>query len=218
MALENATATQAAQYSDVISYLCEKDYANEAVTIASGQDLEVGAVIGQILTATETHAGNTGNGVLGSVTFGSKATPGLYTLTCTATASNAGTFKLTTPAGETVPQLLTVAVTYTSDHLNVTLADGATDFIVGDKFLITVAGGNFKALDQTATDGTQTAYGILLANIDATSAAIKSAAVVRGEVIINTDGLKWNNTITTAQKNVAIAQMKRNGLVFRNGV
>lgn len=218
MALENSTATQAAQYSDVISYICEKDYSNEVVTIASGQDLEVGAVLGQILTSSETHAGNTGNGVLGSVTFGSKAMAGIYTLTCTVAATNAGTFKLTTPNGETVPQLLTVAVAYTSDHLNVTLADGSTDFIVGDNFLVTVATGNCEALDQTATDGTQNPLGILLANVDATGGAVKSAAVVRGEVIINTDGLKWNNTIATAQKNVAIAQMKRNGLVFRNGI
>ena len=218
MALANSTATQAAQYSDVFSYIDDKDYSNETVTIASGQDLEVGAVLGQVLTATETHAGNTGNGVLGSVTFGSRAMAGIYTLTCTAASSNAGTFKLTTPDGATVPQLLTVAVAYTSDYLNVTLADGSTDFIVGDKFLITVAAGNCTALDQTKTDGTQNAYGVLTANIDATGGAVKSAAVVRGEVIINSDGLKWNNTITTAQKNVAMAQLKRNGLVIRNGI
>lgn len=216
MALENSTATQSAQYSDVISYLCEKDYSNEAVTVASGQDLEVGAVLGRILTPTIVRTGATGNGTISALTLGMGIKEGRYTATFTSTGATA-TANLTDPAGKFLG-VITVGTAFVCDDFAVTFSDGATDFDDNDVVYWDVVGSTVEALDQAGTDGTQVAFGILLANVDATAAAQKSAAVVRGEVLINTDGLKWNNTITTAQKNVAIAQMKRNGLVFRNGI
>ena len=222
MGLSNSTATQPAQFSDVFSYIDDKDYSNEAVVITTG-NLDVGTVIAQLFIASQTHAGNTGNGVLtaANIEYGASAKVGRYILTCIAASTGSGTFKLTTPENETVPQLLTVGTDYSSDHLiidSTTLTDGSADFIVGDKFLITVTSTYCAELLEDSTNGRQTAYGILAVAADATLAPAYSAAVVRGEVIVNTDGLKWNNTITAAQKNIAIAQMKRNGLVFRNGV
>jgi hypothetical protein len=57
---------------------------------------------------------------------------------CTAAAANAGTFSVTTPGGKALPSA-TVAVAYASRHLNFTINDGATDFIVNDQFTVTVS-------------------------------------------------------------------------------
>lgn len=80
---------------------------------------------------------NVGDGVLGTVTAGSLIETGTYVLICTAAATDAGTFSVRTPSGELLDDLI-VGVAYSSDHINVTLADGATDFAVNDRFDIPV--------------------------------------------------------------------------------
>lgn len=82
-------------------------------------------------------AGNTGNGTMGTVTVSAGAKEGVYLLTITTAASNAGTFVVEDPDGITVG-VGTVAVAFSKGGLAFTLADGATDFVVGDQFTITV--------------------------------------------------------------------------------
>lgn len=118
----------------------------EVVTVLAGSGadraLKAGTVIGK---RTKTGAvgaavaGNTGNGVLGAVTLGQKAIPGIYNLRAIEAATNAGQFELSDPQGDVVG-LVTVAVAFVSEHMSFTLADGATDFAVDDKFTITVGG------------------------------------------------------------------------------
>lgn len=88
---------------------------------------------------------NTGDGTLGtlSVAAGQVPKPGAWTLTCTAAATDAGTFRLVDPDGSTVST--TVSVTgspQTVGGITFTLTDGATDFVVGDLFTITVPATN----------------------------------------------------------------------------
>jgi hypothetical protein len=144
----------------------------EAVTLSSGVDLASGQVLGKIKTSTPTTgtAGtNTGNGTCGSVTAGNLVKIGTYTLTCIAAATNSGTFEVKDPDGQALGRA-TVAVAYTSSQINFTIADGATDFIVGDKFTIAVTAGSgkYKAITSGAKDGSQIAAGILLNAVDAT--------------------------------------------------
>lgn len=90
-------------------------------------------------------AGNTGNGTITPTpTVGVGAKAGVYTAQAFATASNAGKFRVEDPDGIEVG-VATVGVAFNRGGLQFTIADGATDFVDGDTFEITVtatAGGN----------------------------------------------------------------------------
>lgn len=112
------------------------------ITVLSGQNLTAGAVVGRVNKgigrAVSAAGANTGNGTLTGLSVSPDVQVGTYTLTCTAAATNAGTFSVTCPDGTVLPSA-TVAVAYTSRHLNFTLNDGSTDFIVGDSFTVVVS-------------------------------------------------------------------------------
>lgn len=102
-----------------------------------------GYLDGGVKSATVSSAvksgGNTGTGTLTldantPVLAGRQA--GVYQVRCTATAVNGGTFSVTSPSSEA---LGTVAVGSTfSSQIKFTIADGGSDFVVGDGFDITV--------------------------------------------------------------------------------
>lgn len=137
--------------------------------------------------------GNTGTGTVGSLTGSAKIEPGVYTLRCIAAASNSGTFEVITPSGQQLPKDATVAVAYTSDHLNFTISD-ATDFVVGDSFTITVSGTNkYVPLDQAAVNGAHVAAAVLYGEGDASAADAPATGMVRdcelaGAMLIWPDG------------------------------
>lgn len=82
-------------------------------------------------------AGNIGNGAMGSLTA-TLARVGVYTLTILGGRTNAGNFMVTSPSGSV--SYGTVGAAYSLNGLAFTLADGAIDFMAGDKFTITVTG------------------------------------------------------------------------------
>lgn len=104
-----------------------------------------GVVLGVALVATEF---SVGSHVTFTIADGSTDFDEGDAFTIVVAAGNSGTFSVLTPEGYPLPDL-TVAVAYSSNHFSVTLADGSTDFIVGDTFTITVAGtdsGTFSVL------------------------------------------------------------------------
>lgn len=114
----------------------------ENITVLSGQNLEAGDVVGRVKLgigriSIPTVVG-TGNGTVSAVFAGPEVQVGSYVATCTAAAANAGTFSVTCPDGKVLPSA-TVAVAYTSRHINFTIADGSTDYIVGDSFTFVVS-------------------------------------------------------------------------------
>jgi phage tail sheath protein FI len=97
--------------------------------------------------------GNTGNGAVGSLTADSDAVLGAWRVICGAAAVNGGTFYVLRPDGA-VDGIASVGQAYNSAAgINFTIADGATDFVVGDEFVMTVAasvpanGGVFSVTD-----------------------------------------------------------------------
>ncbi len=99
-----------------------------------------GVIAGATFAATAAAvagSGNTGNGAMGAVTVTAGAKPGVYVLEITAAAANAGAFRVTDPTGIFVDDG-DVAAAFSAGGLAFTLADGATDFVVGDTFAITV--------------------------------------------------------------------------------
>lgn len=137
-------------------------------------------------------AGNTGNGVmtLAGTPYSGSVKAGNYLVTCTAAALNAGTFSVVDPDGVTLDPA-TVAVAY-DGPVKFTIADGAADFIIGDRFIVNVAitnGFGATAEGTVGTVGNPVAHeleGILeklraIAFIDGPSTTDAAAVLSRGK-------------------------------------
>lgn len=119
----------------------------ESIVVLSGQNLKAGAVIGRVKfgigrVSIPTVVG-TGNGTASLVFAGPEVEVGNYILTCTAAVAHGGVFSLTTPSGKVLPALTLTpgsggTTAYVSRHINFSITDGGTDFIVGDSFTFVV--------------------------------------------------------------------------------
>jgi len=188
-------------------------FSRENGILVAGQNLLAGAVVASLLSASGSKISGNGDGAIGAVTLGSAAEAGTYVLTCTATASNAGTFSVQTPSGEYLPNL-TVAAAYTSSHINLTVADGGTDWGAGAVIHVVVTPDGYTELAPTEDDGSQIAAGVLWNNTNATEADA-ACVVVRRAAEVKADGLVWPAAITEGQKTTAIAQLNELGIVLR---
>jgi hypothetical protein len=150
-----------------------------AATLARGTVLGL-VTVGAAVAAKVSGTGD-GNVAAAAVTLGTHAQPGVYTLTCTAEAAGAGTFSVQTPTGQMLKPL-TVAAAYTSDHINLTVPDGANDWDIGDVITVTVAAGSgqAKAYSAAAVDGSQHAALILSHDIAVGAAAVPAVAYRTG--------------------------------------
>ena len=117
----------------------------EAIAVMASQTLLANQVIGRTASAATVAAavaaaGNTGNGVLtlAGTPFTAAVQPGAYRVTFIEPVTNLGTFIVESPEGLIVGRGV-VGAAY-SGHVAFTIADGATDFVAGDTFTITVHG------------------------------------------------------------------------------
>jgi hypothetical protein len=155
------------------------------MAIADAATLARGTVLGLVTlgAAVAAKVSGTGDGdvATAAVTLGKHAKPGVYTLTCTAEAAGAGTFSVQTPTGELL-EPLTVAAAYASDHINLTVPDGANDWDIGDVVTVTVAAGSgqAKAYSAAAVDGSQHAALILSHDVTVGAAAVPAVAYRTG--------------------------------------
>lgn len=147
--------------------------------LANAGALPRGQILGLKRTAaTGVKVSGAGNGVVGAVTLGRLAMPGVYVLTCTAAAQDAGTFKVQAPDGTRLPDL-TVASAYSGDHIALTIADGSADWEVGDLVHVTVTA---KAVpyNPAATTGEEIARLILADAVSVGSADLVAIAYRTG--------------------------------------
>lgn len=190
----------------------------KAITILSGQNLAAGAVLGCITIGAATAAavaGNTGNGTCGAVTVGAGAKVGVYRVICIEPNTNLGKFTVEDPDGITVG-VATVASAFSGGGLAFTIADGATDFVSGDAFTITVAAGSGKyaAYDTALTNGRATAAGILFDAVDASSADKAGVAIVRLAEVVSSSLIFASDQDSTAQT-AALAHLAALNIVAR---
>jgi hypothetical protein len=190
----------------------------DAITVLSGQNLKANAVLGKVTkgaAASAAFAGNTGNGAMGAVTVGANALPGVYKLVVLDPVTNAGSFELEDPTGKIVATGK-VATAFNAGGLSFTLADGATDFIAGDGFNITVAAGSGKYVeyDDTGTDGREVAAGILFDDVDASSADKPGVAIVRAAEIASAK-LVWGSGQDNTMKANGLADLATLGIIAR---
>lgn len=224
------TLTEAPRTGEFIVSELPGTRSREQVTVASGEGIvPAGRVMAQVVATSTVTSGvkasgaNTGNG-----TFVLNATPalarvqlGIYRLRCITVVTNGGVFELTDPAGRSLGQYVIPAGAGNSiaiaNQIQGTLTDGATDFIVGDGFDITVSAVTFNHVrhNPAGTNGSQIATGILYRGVDATSAAQRSVIVARGAET-NGNTLTWSAGITAAQRALAISQLAELGITVRN--
>lgn len=195
----------------------------DIITIASGAGVvKPGTVLGKSSGGAAASAakagGNTGNGVLtmdATTPVLGTAKTGVYTVRCIAAAANGGTFRVEDPAGNVIGEVA-VGATF-SDDIKFAIADGATDFIVGDGFDITVTvGGKYVPSPAAAADGSDQACAINIYEVDATSADVKVAAFTR-DAEVNGNCLEYAASVNDdAKKAAKHAQLAQNaGIVVR---
>lgn len=201
------------------------NFSRENVMFSQSQSIVPGQIVGAApVVASETASiiigTNTGNGVatMANPATSQAAIDGDYLLTCTAAATNAGTFSVQTPDGREIGPL-TVGVAFNKE-IKLTIADGSADFIVGDSFVVRVGivfpdGYLFAALNPAATDGTQNAVGISVYRVVTTpGSTVKSPIVVRNALVAG-KSLTWPAGITAAQQAEATQQLRRLGIIIR---
>lgn len=191
----------------------------DVLTIASGSGvLEAGTILGKISSGAATAAakagGNTGNGTLtldatSPILSGAKV--GVYTIRCITAATNGGTFRVEDPDGNVLGDVA-VGATF-ADDIKFVIADGATDFIVGDGFDVTIAAGSGKYVPSpnaltAGKIGAEIAAAILGYGVDATSADVDAVCVTNDAEVKKPMLLVDASVDDTAKRNAKIAQLR----------
>lgn len=227
MALRTKTWDEPRSISDVLKYE-DGPYCREVVTIKSGTaEFDVGMVLGQVTIGAATSAakagGNTGNGTLtmDAVTpILARAKVGVYQVRFIAAAANNGTFRVTDPDGLVLGDVvMSGGAGAWSNAIKFAIADGASDFIVGDGFDVTVAPGSDKWVPYkpAAVDGSQVAKAVALQAVDASLADAQAVVVCRHAEVVNY-GLQWDASVNTTQLKAAAAkQLAAVGIIVRMG-
>ncbi|ODN70213.1 head decoration protein [Methylobrevis pamukkalensis] len=197
----------------------------DEVVIAEGEVVAAGQVLaalyGDALTAVSAakSGGNTGNGTLtmdATTPVLPGAKPGVYTVRCITAASNGGTFRVEDPDGNVLGDVA-VGSAFTDD-IKFAIADGSSDFIVGDGFDITLtldaADVVWVAFDHDGTDGSQYAAGFAYDAYDATDAAVRGVGLVRDCEICEAD-VTWPSGMTAGEKAAARHQLSQRGIILR---
>ena len=189
----------------------------DSVTIASGQNLTRGTVLGKITkgAATVVAAGagaegaNTGDGTLTMnattpILAGAKA--GVYSVKCTAAATNGGTFRVFDPDGYVLGDVA-VGATFAND-IKFVIADGSgADFAAGDGFAVTIAAGSgsYNAVNSANIDGSDAPVAILASDANATDGAVVAPVYLTGEV--NAEALVFGGSDTYATHKDALRKL-----------
>lgn len=188
------------------------DVITRQITLLSGQNLVRGAVLGKVSAGGATSAakagGNTGDGTLTldattPVLVGAKS--GVYTVRLITAAANGGTFRVSDPDGFVLGDVA-VGATFSND-IKFATADGATDFVVGDGFDITVAPGSGKYVLSlaAATNGSQNPVAILQSDTDASAGDKVTIAAIGGT--FDENGLTYGTGHTAASVRDALRDL-----------
>lgn len=163
--------------------------------------------------------GNTGNGTMGAVTVYPTAKLGYYLVRVVATATNAGVIAVFYPNG-TLVGYGNVAAAFVGGGLSFTLADGSTDFAVGDAFTLPVTGTERYSRVAAASDLSDVAVFIsdVVGNTGAVSIAATTdttvLALVRGPAIVADTALTFNADVNTAAEKAAVyAALEAKGIL-----
>ncbi len=97
----------------------------------------------------------------------------------------------------------------------VILASGAGKLEHGTVLGKITTGGKFTALAPAATNGSQTAAGILWAGVEASAVDAPAVAILRGPAIVNRHEIVWPEGATEAQITAATTALATIGIILR---
>lgn len=171
-------------------------FADDLLTFTGAATYLAGTILARrrVATAiTPSAVTGTGNGtVTAASVLGGALVPkaGNWKLTCIATATNGGTFKLEDPDGEIIdPSLVLTAGSgganpFKAGGLAFTINDGSTDFAVNDFFTLPVTSVNkYEAFATAGLGGVQIPSAVLTYDVVAGGAGdIKIRALIKGVV------------------------------------
>lgn len=223
-----ATLSEARHAGEFLLSEGNNHYSRETITILSGEGaLKAGQVVGKVAADTgAVTVGNpaftgTGDGTLTKAdpAYGAGVQEGTYTIRLIEAGANAGQFQVTRPDGS-IDGYAAVGVAY-DGQVKFTIADGATDFSAAAQFTLAVTiadptgAGKYRSADPTNTDGSGVAKAIILYPVDATSADVKVAAIVR-QAEVNGNILTYDAAVDDAPKKATkIAELLAVGIIVR---
>lgn len=187
-------------------------------TIADGgTDFAVSAVFTLVIGTGTPAVVGTGNGIVSSIALGTEAKPGRYRLRCIAVASDGGTFQLVDPDGDVIATQA-IPSTFTTSQLTVTVADGSTDYVIGDFFEFVVyneLANKYAAWNPVGITGVQNVAGILYGDVDATAGDTKGVAIVR-DAEVNEHELLWATGVSAGEKAALKDNLAALGIITRS--
>ena len=210
-----AVQTESARLGDWLKWEQEGRMSRKAISVGAG-DLKSGTVMGQITlgaaTATAFTINAAGTGACGTVTVGAGAKVGTYKVVILDPVSGAGAFSVEDPDGIIIGTGV-VAGAFSAGGIGFTIAAGTPDFKAGEGFNIAVAAGTglYIALDEDATDGSAVAAGILVGDVDASTAAA-DGVIIYQDARIDTRNLIWADA-EAGTKTAALAKFAQAGIV-----
>lgn len=100
-------------------------------------------------------------------------------------------------------------------RVTITIASGAGKLEPGTVLGKITTGGKYTGLAPAATNGSQTAAGILWAGVDASAVDAPGVVVLRGPAIVNLHELVWPDGATEAQITAATTALAALGIILR---
>lgn len=210
MSLMVSTGAEPKAPSDVVKYESHQSFTRTSGLFKAGSGAAVSIALGLILglsgalsIAGAADDGITGNGAISGVALGAKAQPGVYSVEAISAGTNTATFAVFDPSGNRLADAVT-GTPYDNGQIAFAIADGVTDFVVGDSFSITVTetnAGKYVPLDLSAVDGAQTVAGIALADLTVPDGADAPGLVlVNGPAFVLRKHLTYPDGASAAQK------------------
>ncbi|RMD93351.1 MAG: head decoration protein [Alphaproteobacteria bacterium] len=80
------------------------------------------------------------------------------------------------------------------------------------------ASGKYTAWDPAAVDGSETAVGVLVDDVDASSGDAAGVMIARHAIVVDKSGLVFAGSPTEAQKDTAVADLASVGILSRTTV
>lgn len=189
-------------------------------SLAAGQVVGKTAVVSLVTSSAAADGSNTGNGVItldATAPVAAGAKNGVYRVVNDLVATNSGEFVVYDPDGIEIGRVA-VAATF-SNQIKFVIADGATDFAIGDAFSITVGieetDYQIVAYNPAGTDGSQRAAGILWEGVTTDGTNLGAGVVITRAAEVRGIDLVWPATITAIQKADALRQLEKFGIIAR---
>lgn len=189
----------------------------QKATLAANQSLRPGTLVAAILAgaaaaAATAAAGNTGNGAFGPITVSADAPLGVWRVVITGEGADAGQFLVERPDG-VQDGAGKVGVAY-DGGVGFTLADGATDFVVGDAFEIDVSQGDAESQVEAWAIGKR-AVGLSWDWAETGAGETKEIVFIDGDAEVNGHLLDYPAGSTLSEKVEAREQLRRLGIKVR---